>query len=376
MNLKSYTIAALAGTALLVAIAGTVQLPQLATALLFFLMGLAVTVSGAAYFKNLQTLNLQGRVISGIAELHLKPDGEEALQQIEKILNRMFPRATLYRYPFSGQSGPITEWEPASRLARQSLEESRALIIYGRGEEDIQLPAGIENLAVVPLGSLNLQALFMINIPPQVGPRNLKTVLEALLNHLGVVFGRVELKQQEQQRCETLLGAAVQAMESHQPVFIGHARRVARISRLIGQRLGMTTEELQQLVYAALLHDIGRWTAAPEDEAEMDHASLGQQMIPAQESLAAVKSAVCHHHERYDGSGYPLGLKHTDIPLAARVIAVADIYDALTRLADEEEAYDHDQALAIIKKAIGTQFDPLVVVAFEEVAAEPGQDHS
>ena len=106
----------------------------------------------------------------------------------------------------------------------------------------------------------------------------------------------------------------------------------------------------------------------------MYHASLGQLLIPVTPSLAAIKSAIYHHHERYDGSGYPLGLKHTDIPLAARIIAVADMYDALTALAPDEDRCEHHQALQIIKKAIGTQFDPLVVVAFEEVAWQLEQD--
>jgi len=207
-----------------------------------------------------------------------------------------------------------------------------------------------------------------------VGRRNLEIALEILLKHLSIVFSRAEYREQEQIQYESLLNSAVQALESHQPIFIGHSQRVAHISRLIGQRLGVTAEELRELVYSALLHDIGRGTAPLEEQAEMDHASLGQLMIPSTPSLEAIKSAVYHHHERYDGSGYPLGLKHTEIPLAARIIAVADMYDALTALAADQNSCDHHQALQIIKKAIGTQFDPLVVVAFEEVAAELEQD--
>jgi len=93
-------------------------------------------------------------------------------------------------------------------------------------------------------------------------------------------------------------------------------------------------------------------------------------LIPAVGIFEQVREAVEYHHERYDGSGYPLGLSQTDIPFLARIIAVADVYDAVTRLCSEEERLDHQTALGVIKKATGTIFDPLVVVALEEVANE------
>ncbi|MGI6468644.1 MAG: HD domain-containing protein [Syntrophomonadaceae bacterium] len=373
MDIKALTIAGLACTAMLVAIAGTVQLPQLIVVLLFLLLGLGLTILGAAYLKNLQTLNLQGRVISGIEALHLQSSQKEAGECLFKILEKMFPRAQLCIYPFTETTEPISRWEKAPEIARRCLKEGRPLIIK-QADSDIKLPAGIENLAVVPMDRSSSQCLFVYNIPPHIGPRNLQIALEVLLKHMNMVFERAEYREQEQMQFEILLGAAVQALESNQDVFIGHARRVAHISRLIGQGLGMSSEELRELVYSALLHDIGRGIASQEDQAEMDHASLGQLMIPVTPSLAAIKSAIYHHHERYDGSGYPLGLKHTDIPLAARIIAVADMYDALTALAPDEDRCEHHQALQIIKKAIGTQFDPLVVVAFEEVAWQLEQD--
>ncbi len=368
MNMsKSYILAGLAGTALLSAIALTVPFPQFLQAALFLLLGLVLTVLTAAYVKNLDTLNMQGRIISALAEFHAQSSANQAVQVVESTLGRLFPQTPLYRYPPREEDEAMPwGWEVAQEVTSQSLARGQAIML-SRSQGETALPAGVENLAVLPVGG-RYQALILANLPAHISRRNLQLVLATLHNHLQVVQSRIDRQKQEQELWEELLGAAVTAMESHDPVFCGHARRVARMSRLIGQRLGMSGEELHQLVGAAWLHDLGRWAAPDPESPELDHASCGAQTIT--ESLTEVRSAVCHHHERYDGSGYPLGLKYTEIPLAARIIAVADVYDALTSLEGETERCEHQAALGVIKKSIGTQFDPLVVVAFEEVAPE------
>jgi hypothetical protein len=368
MDHKAFLAIGLAGTALLCSVALVLEFPQLLVVVLLLLAGVAITWLGAVYIKTLQTLNMQGRILTGLSELHPVQSSPEVIYQIQKILQRLFPTAQVQIYPGpANEVDPVIQWEQASSWAQQSVNAGRVLILTGQ-EEGLNMPTGVENLAVLPLQGPDPQALLLINAAQSSGAKNLQAVLEILRRHVAVVLDRLQEQEQQQDLAQSLLTVSITAMESHQPTFNGHAKRVARISRLIGQRLGMSRKELTFLAYAALLHDIGKWVLS--EDSELNHASLGADLIPAGKAFADIEAAIRYHHERYDGSGYPEGLHHTEIPLAARIIAVADVYDALTKLAAEEERCDHGLALAGIKRGIGTRFDPLVVVAFEEVAAE------
>lgn len=198
-------------------------------------------------------------------------------------------------------------------------------------------------------------------------------VLNLLYRQSAATINRLLAEQNREEEEQILISALLAGIEAGDPIFKGHSERVHAISGLIGSKLGLDKAEMKTLHYAALLHDIGKYAeTVADDEAESlsDHASLGAELIPATGIFEQVRETVRYHHERYDGSGYPLGLSQTDIPFLARIIAVADVYDAITRLCSKEERLDHRTALGVIKKATGTIFDPLVVVALEEVADE------
>ena len=123
------------------------------------------------------------------------------------------------------------------------------------------------------------------------------------------------------------------------------------------------------------MHDIGQTavlyhglnSAVEGEKADYtDHPVLGAHLLPDTEEYRGIREAILYHHEHYDGSGYPEGLAYTDIPLAARIIAIADIYDTLTNLANEDERLSPEEAWNFVKRGVGTYFDPLVVVAWEE----------
>lgn len=168
----------------------------------------------------------------------------------------------------------------------------------------------------------------------------------------------------------------VRALESHGPGEGAHADRVAVYATATGQRLGVAGEELVELRWAATLHDVGKISVDPSllrkfgklTEAEMAqlhaHADLAMRVIEEFDWLRPVLPLVRHHHERYDGTGYPDGLSGEDIPLGARIIGVAETFDVLTSAAPWRQPLSREEAVAEVRRCAGAQFDPEVVEAF------------
>jgi len=159
----------------------------------------------------------------------------------------------------------------------------------------------------------------------------------------------------------------------------GHCSRIERLSILTGERLGLHGDRLIALSYAAYLHDIGKvkvpdevlkkpgpLTAAEWEEMRR-HPEYGAEMIEGKEFLRGAAEIIRAHHERYDGTGYPRGLKGEEIPLEARIIAVVDAYDAMTSNRPYRAALTPEEAIEELKKNAGTQFDPRVVKVFLSV---------
>ncbi|HVF50009.1 MAG TPA: HD domain-containing phosphohydrolase [Pyrinomonadaceae bacterium] len=175
--------------------------------------------------------------------------------------------------------------------------------------------------------------------------------------------------------------AIADALEAKDEHILGHARRASGYSVSIGRRLGLDEDALEQLSLAAFLHDIGKIGTpenillkpaplTPEERAVVQlHSERGARMLASVPGMADVATAVRHHHEFYDGTGYPEGLGGELIPLASRIILVADAYDALTSPRPFREACDHETALQTLAAGAGTKFDPAVVAAFNELEA-------
>lgn len=165
----------------------------------------------------------------------------------------------------------------------------------------------------------------------------------------------------------------VAQLEAHTPGQAGHAERVAVYSVATGDRLGLPEEDLMDLRLAAMLHDIGKLTLPVSLLSKTDPLSgeeiqiLRSHVLLAREIFGVELGAIRHHHERWDGSGYPDGLVGVQIPLSARILAVAEVYDSLVQDCDWRDAWDEDEARAEIERGAGTCFDPEVVRAFLEV---------
>lgn len=157
-----------------------------------------------------------------------------------------------------------------------------------------------------------------------------------------------------------------------------HVLRMAKYSRLIAEELGLKEAECDEIELAAPMHDIGK-IGIPDaillkageltdDESEImrSHTVIGHEILKDSPSRYIQLGAIIalSHHERYDGSGYPRGLKDDEIPLAARIVAVADIYDALTSERPYKLAWTNEEAVRFLAKQAGTQLDPQCVTAF------------
>jgi len=158
-----------------------------------------------------------------------------------------------------------------------------------------------------------------------------------------------------------------------------HVERTVHYATEISQALKLPKEEIERVRQAAILHDLGKVGISEkillkkskltkkEFEEIKKHPQIGVDIIRPIQFLHSIIPLILYHHERWDGKGYPTGLKGEDIPIGARIIAIADVYQALTSDRPYRKAYSEDKAIRIIKEGSGTQFDPRIVDAFFEI---------
>jgi putative two-component system response regulator len=172
--------------------------------------------------------------------------------------------------------------------------------------------------------------------------------------------------------------AIADALEAKDEYVHGHSRRVRSYAAAVGRRMGLSEEALEQLSLAAFLHDIGKigtpdqillkpGPLTSEEAAQVRrHARRGARMLTGIVGLEGAADAVLHHHEHFDGTGYPDGLSGERIPVLSRIIHVADAYDAMTSPRPFREALAHEEAVARLLEGAGAGFDPEVVRTFVE----------
>jgi putative nucleotidyltransferase with HDIG domain len=182
------------------------------------------------------------------------------------------------------------------------------------------------------------------------------------------------------------LKALTAALETRDAETHGHSERVVTFSLRLGREYGLTTPQMKALEFGSLLHDIGkigvpdailRKPAKLTDEEWVrmrEHPMHGQQILRGIKFLEGAARVVAQHHEKWDGSGYPLGLKNEDIDICARIFSVADAFDAITSDRVYRQGRSYDAAAAELDEWSGRQFDPKVVEAFHRVPQEDWDD--
>ncbi len=220
-------------------------------------------------------------------------------------------------------------------------------------------------------GVLNLEA-----VEPGAFGEAHAVLAETIAANLGAAIHRARLVEELHQSFTTTLAALTAAVETKDDETAVHGDEVARLAERVAHRLGLSAAESRDVRYAALLHDIGK-IAVPSEillkpgaltDAEWKvmraHATIGADLVARIAPFAHLSDAVRHHHERIDGAGYPDGLAGEDIPLAARIIAACDTFDAMTTDRPYRAALSIEEATVELRRVAGSQLDTRVVDAF------------
>jgi putative nucleotidyltransferase with HDIG domain len=191
-----------------------------------------------------------------------------------------------------------------------------------------------------------------------------------------------DLQEEVRRSYRATLEALLAALDTRDTETEGHSERVAAYTMLIARQLNLSEAELQHIEHGALLHDIGKigvpdhilykpGPLTPEEwEVMKQHPVIGYKMCMKIEMLRPAAPIVLHHHERWDGRGYPYGLNGAEIPLGARIFAIADTLDAMTSDRPYRKALSFAQAREEIERCAGSQFDPELVRVFLELPEE------
>jgi len=207
-------------------------------------------------------------------------------------------------------------------------------------------------------------------------------LLCAIASQTGMSLGNAKLYQELNLAFLNTVEALAAAVEAKDPHMHGHCRRVASYVVEIGKEMGLPSKDIIDLRLAGILHDIGKIgiselilkkaSAFRLDEMEemKTHSAKGAEIIEHIEPMKRVANWIRHHHERYDGAGYPDELKGQDIPLHSRILAVADAYDNFTSSRNYQSKYPYDIPLVKLQISSGSKFDPEIVNIFLNLIRE------
>jgi len=211
-------------------------------------------------------------------------------------------------------------------------------------------------------------------------------IMMFISNSIGLGLENSHLVTQLQTTYVSTLRSLISIIEAKDPYTKGHTERVAAYSMAIANRLGFDEESLRTILFGALLHDIGKMGVldkiinkpGPLTEQEWElmraHPVVGAQIVEKMEFLGATIDIVRHHHESWNGKGYPDGLRGENIPYHARIVTVADSFDAMTTDRPYRKALSLDEAVNRLEEASGVQFDAALVKIFVKYVKEKGRD--
>jgi len=257
-------------------------------------------------------------------------------------------------------------------------------------QTDLLVEHGVDLVFVFPLRSKEqLTGVFALFYPGrESGDLDMEDVevVRAIASQASMAIENAALYEDIEKSYFSTVQALAKAIEVKDPYTHGHSERVTEYALLIAEAMNLEEREKQKLKYAATLHDIGKIGIAgrvlnkpggltdEEYTHVKTHPMLGDSIIEPVEFLQGPRPIIMHHHEHYDGNGYPLGLKGEGIPLCARILSVADAFEAMRSDRPYRRALPLEEAREELMRNAGTQFDPAVVETFLCILDRYGED--
>ncbi|MBW2269124.1 MAG: HD domain-containing protein [Deltaproteobacteria bacterium] len=259
--------------------------------------------------------------------------------------------------------------EPLASLVNLVMSEGRPALRAADGE--------CAALAAIPIAgeAAPMGAIVTVAQPDvkSVAPEEI-SALSTLGSLTSVALRNGDLQDAQRNFFTHVTDMLVAALDSHLGYHSGHSGRVALLANRIGRSLGLEEHRMQRLHFAALLHDIGLLKLDRKRQIDprsaSAHAALGARMLGRIRLWQDLAPIVQHHHERWDGGGYPEGLSADAIPLESRIIAVCEVFDTITNASSYKEPLPFEQGVHEIEAHAGRQFDPDVVGAFLTLVRE------
>jgi len=282
-------------------------------------------------------------------------------------------------------------WQPSAEPSPHLLEQVRGChgpcLILGPGFRTVEVAPDTGDLLVVPFRLRNLKDGFLVfgwSKKGGLGETELRFAL-ALSRQASSVLHAMQLYQELADLLFSTLGALSSAVDAKDHYTHGHSQRVAEYAVVAARYMNFSPRFITMLKIAGQLHDFGKIgvrehiltkqgrLSESEKRAMNEHPVIGAQILSKFKSFTDIVPGIRHHHEQFDGTGYPSGLKGEEIPLVGRIIAVADAYDAMTTNRPYRVKLDHKDALDELNRNAGSQFDPGIVDAF--ITAVEGSLH-
>lgn len=306
----------------------------------------------------------------------------------QEIWTKVAERVDIFHLPMGeGISGRVAETGEII-----NVDDARELSCFNP-DFDIRHNFRTKSVLCIPLYNRANERIAVLQVMNKIGEPGFNekdaSLLKALASQIAITLENSQLVKQVRLSFESTVRTLSATVDAKHHLTAGHSERVTEYSLIIAEEMGFEEEELEILKYAGLLHDIGKIGVSDrvllkcgpfsaEERAEMNtHPAMSRSILENfrfPKSLREVPFIASCHHEKVDGSGYPDGLNKGTIPLPSRIIAVADVFDALTSPRDypkytgdevlDTEPMPVDKAISLMKSEAGTHFDPQVIEAF------------